>query len=211
MFYRNYIFIITVLLISLFLSWRLYFYYPNNQSPIDIKTISLHIPGFTSHDLPIDLDKFDALEIKTTSVLHRRYTASNHNHINLYIIYSEFNPKAVYPPEISYPEEEISILDKGKESIKIDDSVKLKVNWLLLDDGQSQEMVYYWFKVGNVYTTSYWKQQVLIAFNNMIGNRKGSALIQVSTDIFDSHQENAKKIIDNFAGLITPLLSEYLP
>ncbi len=165
----------------------------------------------SSRDLFVDIDQFDALEQRTTSVLHRRYTNLKHDHINLYIIYSEFNPKAVYPPEISYPEQEISILDKGKKIIKIDNSVKLRVNWLLLDNGQNQQIVYYWFKVGDIYTTSYWKQQALIAFNNFIGNKRGSALIQVSIDVVDSRQENAKKIIDNFAGLITPLLSEYLP
>jgi EpsI family protein len=203
---RNYITIILLLLITAFFSWKFYFSDYRQPQAFDIYTFPKQIGPWKSQELPI----LDKSVIGSNSVLSRRYEAFG-KHVDLYIVYSQNNPKAIRPPEISYTNVNFSILDKGKKSIKISAlNYDFKINWLLLDKDQGQEIVYFWFKGGGIFTSSYWKQQFLIAFNNIAGQKTGSALVQISTDL-GSQSKNSIAIVNEFITLIIPLLSEYLP
>ena len=203
---RNYLSIVILLMITVFVSWGFYFYDYPQQDTINIKDFPLTIDSWTSQELPID--KADLAVLETKNAFLRRYTYGGRKHVYLYIAYSQSNPKATNPPEYFYQESGISILDKGKKYITIASSyLAFKVNWLLLDDNQNQQIAYYWFKVGSIYTHSYWKQQALAAFDNLIGKRTGNALIRISTDIVDGHQKEAIDLINEFVCLIIPQLS----
>jgi EpsI family protein len=209
MFYRNYLSIIFLLVITVFVSWGLYFYAFPEEDSINIKDFPLRIGHWTGVDLP--LDKTDLAVLETKNAILRRYTNGGGKHVYLYIAYSQSNPKITNPPEIYYNGSGISILDKGKKYIIISPSnLLIKANWLVLDDNQKRQIAYYWFKVGNIYTQSYWKQQALAAFDNLAGKRTGSALIRISADIINGHEEQAIKIVNEFASLIGPQLL-YLP
>lgn len=207
--YRNYLSITILLIITIFLTWGFYFYAFPHQDSIDIKNFPLRIGSWTGKELSIG--KADQSKLETKNVFLRRYTDLNGHYVYLYISYSQSDSKATNPPEISYEGSNISILDKGKESIIINPSqFSVKANWLVLDDNQNQQLAYYWFKVGGVYTQSYWKQQFIAAFNNLIGQRTGSALIRISADIVNGHQHEAIRVMNEFASLLGPQLS-YLP
>ncbi len=205
---RNYISIICLLLITVFLSWKLYFYDYQQNNTIGIQNFPKIVDHWTSEDLPID--KVDKSSLApSSSALFRRYVNSEGKYVYLYLVYSRTTPKTTNPPEICYIDTGVSILDKGKKLIKILslDSV-MKVNWLLLEHNQNRQIVYYWFKVGDIYTSSYWKQQALVAYNNLVAKPKGGALIRISVDIKQS-QQDAIKLIDEFVNLIMPRLSKY--
>jgi EpsI family protein len=203
---RNNILIIGLLLLTTFISWKLYFlnYNPDTKS---IQNFPTTIGEWTSQELPIN--KIDQTFLEIDNAFLRRYTNPQGKSVYLYIVYSQSNPKATNPPEIFYSGTNISVLDKGKKMIKIK-LFDLEVNWLLLDENRNQQITYYWFKVGKDYTQSYWKQQILIALNNFMNNKKGSALIRVSTDITGRNQE-AIDLINEFVGLLIPSLSQDLP
>jgi EpsI family protein len=201
---------IILLLVSIFLSWKLYFYDYQKHDIVSINNFPMIMGEWTSEDIPIS--PIDLNFIERNNAFLRRYTRPDGSNIYLYILYSQSNPKATIPPEICYGGTDISILDKGKEPIIINFlNSLLKVNWLLLDNNRNQQIAYYWFKVGDIYTASYWKQQGLIAFNNIMNKRTGSALIRVSTDIIDSRHQKATELINEFVGLLMPRLSQYLP
>lgn len=206
---RNYLSIIILLIVTAFFSWKFYFYDYNQPDAFDIYTFPQTIGSWTSQELP--LNKMDRMQLGSNSILSRRYDAPDGSHVYLYITYSPNNPKAVNPPEISYTEFNLPILDKGKKSIKINAlNYDFKVNWLVLDNNKGQQIVYYWFKGGGIYTSSYWKQQSLIAFDNIIGKRTGSALIRISVDMGKKKQQSIA-LIDQFTTLVVPLLTTYLP
>ena len=207
---HHYSFIILLLLATVFISWGYYFYDYHHQDTIKVNDFPRTIDNWTSEDLPIDKADQDILETKNAFL--RCYTDFRGRHIFLYIAYSQSNPKAANPPELYYKASGISIIDKGKKLIIIASSnVKFKVNWLLLDNNESQQLAYYWFKVGDIYTQSYWKQQILAAFNNILGRRKGNALIRISTDIDNGHHQQAIDLLNEFACLIIPQLLQNLP
>lgn len=210
MVYRNYFSIIFLLTITVVVSWGLYFLNYPQPDIINIKNFPQAIDNWTSQELPID--KADLSVLETKNAFLRRYTNAQGEHVYLYIAYSQSNPKATNPLEVCYRQSGISIIEKGKGFLKIDPlNLPILTNWLLLDDNQNQQIAYYWFKVGDTYTRSYWKQQALAAFNNLFGKRSSSALIRISADIVDGHQNKAVELVDEFASLIGPQLSYYLP
>ena len=141
-----------------------------------------------------------------------RYTDSRGRHIYLYIVYSQSNPRATNPPEVFYKGSGVSIIDKGKKSIIIASSnLAFKVNWLILDNNENQQMAYYWYKTGGVFTHSYWKQRAWAVYNNIIGKSTGNALIRISTDIVNGHQAEAINFLNKFACILIPQLYLHLP
>ena len=206
----KYFFIIILLSVTMFFSWGFYFYAYPQQDTVNINIFPLRIGQWVGQDLPIE--KVDRIVLETKNVFMRRYTNFEARDIYLYIAYSQTNSKATNPPEVFYRDSGISILDKGKDLIIINSSqFSIKANWLLLDNDQNQQLAYYWFKVGGIYTQSYWKQQAICAFNNLIGAKTGSALIRISADIIDGHEAEAKNLISAFASKLGPQLSQYLP
>jgi EpsI family protein len=210
MVYRVYSSLVLLLMVTVLVSWRYYFYDYQTPDTINIKYLPKTVDNWTSQELPID--KIDLSVLETNNVLMRRYTDPKGRHVYLYLAYSQFSPKVANSPEVAYEGSNISIIDKGKKNIIIASSNLLfRVNWLLLDNNENQQMAYYWFKVGGIYTHSYWKQRVLAAFNNIWGKKIGNALIRVSTDIDDEHQKEAINILNEFSCLIIPQLYQYLP
>jgi EpsI family protein len=207
---RNYFSIAVLLIITGFISWKFYFFDYQQAYTYNIYTFPKVINQWKSQEL--DFDKTDRALLGSNSILSRRYDSPEGKHIYLYMVYSEYNPKAIIPPEISYTDIDLSIIDKGKKSIRIDQlSFDLKVNWLISDSNKNQQLVYYWYKVGDLYTSSYWKQQLLLAYNNIVGKKAGSALIRISTDIVDGKEQKAVVLADKFSNLIMAELSQHLP
>ena len=165
---RNYFAIVLLLMITVFISWGFYFYDYKLQDNVNINEIPSVIDTWVSQDLPID--KADLAILETRNTFLRRYTDNNGRHVYLYISYSQSSPKATNPPEVFYKGSGISIIDKGIRYIIIASSnLSFKVNWLILDNNENQQIAYYWYKVGGIFTHSYWKQRSLSAFNNIIG------------------------------------------
>jgi len=209
MVYRHYFSIILLLTISIVVSWGFYFNDYQRKDIINIKDFPRSVDHWTSEELPID--KTDLAVLETKNAFLRRYTNAEGKYVYLYIAYSQSNPKATNPPEVFYRASGISIIDKSKEFILIDPSYgPITVNCLLLDENSNRQIAYYWFKVGDTYTHSYWKQRALATFNNLIGKRTtGSALIRISADMVNGHQKETVKLINEFASLIGPQLSQY--
>jgi EpsI family protein len=207
---RNYITIILLLLITIAVSWRFYFYDYRHEDKVNISDFPLTIDDWTSKNVPFN--KAEASILDSKNIFLRKYTNKAQKSVYLYIAYSKSNLNASNPPEIAYRNLNISIVDKGKKYIIIASSdSRFKVNWLVLDNDENQQIDYYWYKVGDVYTHSYWKQQAIAAFNNLSGKNTGNALIRISTNIDNGHHEEAVNLINEFACLIIPQLYKHLP
>jgi len=204
---KKYLTIIFLLMVTVFVSWRFYFCDYRQNDSVYIKNFPVMIGNWTSEELSID--KADLAMLETGTAFLRLYKDNRGNKIYLYLAYSQSSPTATNPPEVFYNGSGISIIDKGKKNLKIFgfDSA-FKVNWLLLDNNQNQQIAYYWYKVGGLNTHSYWKQRALAAINNLTGKRRGNSLIRISTDIHNGRQKEAINLINGFACLIIPQLDE---
>ena len=206
----SYWFILALFLAVGALSWKIYF-----RSYVQGDSISIHhfpkvIGEWASEDLPVSDDEKAILE--TDNVFVRRYTNSNDEEVFLFIVYSENNRKVSHPPEICYTGGGASILSRDLDTVPSGaESPSIDVHRLKVERGRVMQIFAYWFKVGDSFTSSYWKQQGLIAYKSLLGQPASSALIRVSSTVKNNNDANATELIKKFGALIIPQIKLYLP
>jgi len=89
--------------------------------------------------------------------------------------------------------------------------MSIDVRRLKIEKGRIMQIFAYWFKVGDSFTSNYWKQQGLIAFKSLLGQPASSALIRISSTVKDNNDADATQLIKKFGKLIVPHLKLYLP
>lgn len=206
---KKFAFILVVMGIACLVSWKLYFKTYTQSDTVNIHNFPRRIGAWTSKDLPIPEREYAILE--TRNAFFRVYRHLSGKEVFLYIVYSQTNRKVSQPPEISYAGSGVSVVSHIKEVNFLPSHKIINVNKLLLEQGDTRQLAYYWFKVGDSFTHSYWKQQGLVALNTILGKPASSALIRISTVIKDANMEGAQQDVEDFASLIIPTLTTYLP
>jgi EpsI family protein len=199
------------LVVTAIISWGLFFKQSVDKDTVDINHFPKTIGTWTSVDMRITPDEFAILE--TTNAFVRLYTNSvDHAQVYLYLVYSQTNRKVAHPPEICYTGSGLSITEDVHDTIPVHyKNLTIPANRLRLNKGSFVQIAYYWFKVGDEFTSNYWKQQVLIAIDTLLGKHPSSALVRVSATIAGNDIDKATKDIKNFTALIAPALFLYLP
>jgi len=208
----NQLLLITLTLaITLVFSWVLFFKQAVQKDTVDINLFPKTIGTWTSVDLKITPDEFAILE--TNNAFVRLYTNSvDKTKVMLYLVYSQTNRKVAHPPEICYTGGGMTILEDVHDTIPVHyKNLTIQANRLRMTRKNYTQIAYYWFKVGDHFTSNYWKQQLLIAFYTLLGKHPSSALVRLSADVEDNNIDNSITIIKKFTNLITPDLFSYIP
>jgi len=206
----SYTIIILLLGLSCIISWKVYFKVYHQVDTVNIHKFPTQIGDWSSKDLIITEKEYAILE--TRNVFVREYRNSKQEKIHLFIVYSQNNRKVSHPPEICYVGGGISVLGNVHDYLIEEANQKvIQTNKLLLEQGITQQVAFYWFKVGDTFTSSYWKQQFLIVLKTLLGQPSSSALIRVSATIGDNDQPKSESIIKEFSAKVVPLLRTYLP
>ena len=212
--------ILGVLLGACLVSWSHYFRVYTQKDTINIHDFPGQIEGWSAEELPITDEEYAILE--TRNAFARKYSTPDGKSIVLYIIYSQNNRKVSHPPEVCYTGGGVSVLShknftvSGMENLKFDDermakNLPLIINRLMLEQGKAQEISFYWFKVGDKFTPSYWGQQFLIALKTIVGQKASSAMIRVSTAVNQGDIKQAESNTIEFIRMISPKLFRFLP
>ena len=208
---KSYILILLLFILSGVISWALYFKVYRQKDTIDIHQFPKTIGDWTSQDLLITDQEYAILE--TRNAFARRYFTPYGKEVYLLIVYSQNNRKVSHPPEICYTGSGVTILGNYRDSFNVNTNssqpLVVNVNKLLLEQRDLRQISFYWFKVGNSFTTNYWQQQGLIALKTFFGKSASSALIRVSITIKDSEQK-ALSDLKEFSQQIMPFLLTYL-
>ena len=196
---------------TLVISWFLFFKQAVEKDTIDINHFPKMIGTWDSVDLRITKDEFAILETKNAFV--RLYTNSvDKTKIYLYLVYSQTNRKVAHPPEICYTGSGLTIIEDVHDTIPVQyKNLTIQTNRLRMTKGNLTQIAYYWFKVGDRFTSNYWKQQVLIVFYTLVGRHPSSALVRVSADVVGNDVNKTVMNIKSFIDLIAPKLFLYLP
>jgi len=207
---KNYILVASILLLACFFSSSLYFKAHTAKDTVDIFRFPTTLDNWTSTNLPITDDEYAILETRNAFV--RQYTHPDGREVFLFIVYSQDNRKVSHPPEVCYTGSGVSVLGKTVNMISMPGaSHPMPVNELRLQKGNLNEIAFYWFKVGDSFTSSYWKQQILIALKTLLGRPASSAMIRISADITQKGEEATKELLKEFSARIIPELKQYLP
>lgn len=211
----QFIFILIVLGISCLFSWNFFFKTYSQKDSYSIHQFPKSFDGWESKELTITDEEYAILE--TRNAFARRYFNNQGQEVMLYIIYSQNNRKVSHPPEVCYTGGGMSVTGRKIVDISSDASGSsknknsLQANQLSLEQGNSKELSYYWFKVGDSFTPSYWKQQLLIAVKSLTGKPSSSAMIRVSAIVNQGDVKKAEVEAESFIKTILPKLFEYLP
>ncbi|MFC1510676.1 exosortase C-terminal domain/associated protein EpsI [Candidatus Omnitrophota bacterium] len=191
------------------LSWRQYFKVYRQEDTVDISQFPTEIEGWRSEDIPLTELELSILE--TNNVFVRRYFNDTGKEIYLYIVYSQNNRKVSHPPEICYTGSGATIVNSVSDTIEHRGNGQIRANRLMVEKGNIEQVLFYWFKVGDSFTSNYWKQQGLIVLKSLFGRPASSALIRISANVENGQQLKAIKQIKEFGQLIVPHLYQYLP
>jgi EpsI family protein len=193
------------------ISWVLFFKQAVEKDTVDINHFPKKIGAWDSVDLRITKDEYAILE--TNNAFVRLYTnAVDKAQVTLYLVYSQTNRKVAHPPEICYTGNGLTITEDVHDTIPVKyKNLTIQANRLRLVKGNFTQFAYYWFKVGEHFTSNYWKEQVLIAFYTLLGRQPSSALVRVSADVVDNDVKKTITNMKNFINLIAPELFLYLP
>ena len=207
----SFLLIIAMFVMAGILSWQMYFKVYRHADTVSIHEFPKTINGWTSEELLITDDEKAVLE--TDNVFVRRYfDEAKGKEVYLFIVYSQSNRKVSHPPEVCYTGSGATILSSVHDSFPSrQPGKKINVNLLTVEKGMTKQVFFYWFKVGDSFTSNYWKQQGLIALKSFLGQSASSALIRISADTQGGAEDEAIKQLKEFGQLIEPYLSKYLP
>lgn len=200
---KKYFLVLILLSASILVSWKFYFKTYTQKDIVNIHAFPKEIADWKSQELPITEKEYAVLE--TRNAFAREYVSPKGQKIILYIVYSESNRKVAHPPEICYTGGGSTLVNKGFANISVPGRSKpLTFNKLIMEQNSLSHIVYYLFKVNDSFTGNYWKQQALVALNNVSGNRSNSAMIRVSVSQNKGSTEQAEKDIEEFIQMIYP-------
>ncbi len=208
----SYIFILLLFIFAGMLSWRLYFKVYWQKDTVDIHSFPRTIGNWNSEE--IKLTKLELEILETDNVFVRKYTSPEGAEVYLYVVYSQNNRKVSHPPEICYTGGGATILNSHQETLDVGQPGKpqaISTIHFLVEWREIQQDVFYWFKVGDTFTSNYWKQQGLIALKSFLGKPSSSAMIRLSANIPPGDTKKSIEDINSFARLIIPYLKQYLP
>ena len=196
------------------ISWRMYFREYRQKDTVNIHIFPKKIGPWTAKEIPISEKDYAILE--THNAFTRRYTNTAGESVYLFIVYSQNNRKVSHPPELCYTGSGASVL--GKSDVRTDIQPKssstksLNVKKVLIEQNGIRQVLYYWFKVGDGFTSNYWTQQALIAIKTFTRQPASSALIRVSMTIPpDGTEKDTEEVLRRFIAAIMPSIQQYLP
>ena len=193
-----------------FISWKVYFKNYLKNETWSIHSFPATVGDWASEEIRVSDD--DKALLETDNVFVRRYTNPAGEEVFLFVVYSQDNRKVSHPPEICYTGAGATILNKTSDSFPASvKGGKINVKRLMVEKGDVRQVFVYWFKVGGGFTANYWKQQALIAWNSILGRPASSALIRISSTVYQDEVDQSARIVKSFGKLIVPSLMQYLP
>lgn len=155
-----------------------------------------------------DLDPGDDVRaaLETSAILMRSYRAPSGYFVNLTIVYAGTTRRSLHFPEVC-------LVGHGWE---IDEQSLMPVSFLfeasklgIIKDGK-RDAVLYWYKTGENLTGSFFENSWFWAWNQLTAGTASSAMIRLSTTVAGGNEEDAFKALAHFAGLLTPVLDDYM-
>lgn len=158
-----------------------------------------------------DIDPGDfvrkALEVGTSDILMRNYTAPNGAPVLVTIVYAGQKKRSLHFPEVC-------LVGQGwevQEAYTAPVGIEFEARRLVIFRGESQQAVLYWLKTGKRFTSSIFMNGIYWAREQLLFGTPTSSMIKLSMPILKDrgqNQEAAFAILDDFASQLGPILLE---
>jgi EpsI family protein len=165
--------------------------------------------GWTGKDYYFDDIIMDKLNV--TSYIMRGYRRGG-NKVSLYIGYyaSQKKGSQIHSPKNCLPGSGWFKISERKRTIRIDAGEDAHFIEAVYQNGDAQEVFYYWYKMKNTYITNEYVLKGYMILNSLRYRRNDAAFIRLSTFINDNKEESVNSV-DAFMQDFVPIFKEYLP
>lgn len=166
--------------------------------------------------------RLDSLEdnikdsLRAEDYLFSDYFKGDNGIINLYSAYYDDQTKGdiIHSPRACIPGGGWEIKDLAPYAINsvTVDGQPLLVNRILIRRGEHTQVVYYWFQQRGRNIQSEWMVKLYMFWDSLTRNRSDGALIRVTGFMMPGEDNDvADKRLEEFIGLMFPLLPDYIP
>lgn len=174
-------------------------------------------------EIPLEIEKWSGVDIGmseadlrllgTRDVLFRGYSKNDEPPVYLCVIFAENNRALIHPPEVCYIASGWEVGDKHFADIaSFAPQFHFDLTQLLITRNLDKQVVQYWFKAGEKYTSSVYQHQWNMVMNQLLFRKSTAALIRLSTDIKEGEERGAaQKRLDEFTEAVVPFITKYLP
>ena len=172
----------------------------------------VQVGSWSGVTVPMEQQFKDALDFSDYTIIN--YKNKNGSIVNFYVAYYESQRKgeSIHSPETCLPGSGWAFKEAGIVNIPLAGGSSMQVNRSFMENGDVQQLVYYWFpQRGRVLTNLY--QLKLYAFWDALSKqRTDGALVRIITALYpgESRQE-AEARLQGFTKEVAPLLDQFLP
>lgn len=171
----------------------------------DLDRLPLQIGDWRGEDIPVS-DRDRAI-LGTDNLLLRLYRKGEW-FLYLYILECSSNRATFHPPEYCYVGGRTEMVGRGREDVSWGGGVVPAQRMVFLGP-RGKSLVYYWYTYGRRILGDYYRQQLMIITNILLGRPRPALLVRVSVEgAFPV--ETGDEMIDDFARSFLPALDRYL-
>ena len=169
----------------------------------DIREMPAAIGEWRAKDLLVREHDYDILE--TRNLVLRDYENSKGESVHLFVIYSETNRRVCHPPVVCLIGSGVTLTRSSKEKLTLAGKT-FTVNRVVGKSGTDEQVVLYWYMLGNEFTDSYVGQQLRWVAKQATGKNLGGAMIRVNTSILEDGEGKAMERAKRFIQDLLPIL-----
>ncbi len=176
----------------------------------------LNFESWAGREGRFEQDVIDALKVKDYIVADYSNPTSGAV-ANLYIAYYESQRKgaSVHSPKTCMPGGGWEIKELTQVELNTIESYpgkKLSVNRVVIQKGDANNLVYYWFQQRGRIITNEYMAKWYIFWDALTRNRTDGSLVRVTIEFSNEEGiEEAEKQLQNFVAKLAPILPQYLP
>ena len=169
----------------------------------DIREIPIKIGQWKAQEIPVAEHDYEILE--TRNLVLRDYRDKKGESVHLFVIYSETNRRVCHPPVVCLIGSGFQVTKSEKETLSLAGRT-FTVNRLIAKGAKKDQLVLFWYMLGNEFTDDYLTQQSRWILKQATGKPLGGAMIRIVTPITDDEAqafERAKRFLQELLPILT--------
>jgi EpsI family protein len=178
-----------------------------------LASFPLELKNWVGNDVPIPNEILKTLG--TGEFLQRTYQdrTSNGPYVDLYVAYLESQQKLIHHlPQDCLEGSGWSPVEVGTTTLAFPGDTPFPANRYLIAKGDDRQLVVFWYSArGRRVANEDW-MNAYMALDSLRLNRSDNALIRMNTQLQPGEKpEDAERRLLSFAGLVSPILHNYIP
>lgn len=176
----------------------------------DLSVIPRETGGWKGRDMMVDESAFTILTRDADAWLVREYAGKGKELVWLSLVTTRDQRKLfrVHIPEICYPAQGWTILDRSASELRVDGHGTIRAIKLVAHKGSVRTLVLYWFTSNRRYVSNTFLHRLLLVWDGIVGQMTPGTLIQISSPMADGGEDSTMRTGARFMSVFYPHIRE---